>query len=101
MGLYPVVPSPVYLISSPFFASLDVRLGTGSDLNNPAILKIRAPKLSTTNIYVQGVQVNGQAFDRSYVLHDEIKNGATIEFDLGPTPVVSSQCVSPYVFLAY
>lgn len=35
---------------------------------------------------VQGLQVNGKKIRRSYLLHDEIANGAIVAFDMGPNP---------------
>ncbi|KAJ7702231.1 glycosyl hydrolase family 92-domain-containing protein [Mycena rosella] len=90
IGLYPISSQPIFLVTAPFFKALDIRLGT-TNPTSPAsksnmYLKIRAPKLSQQNIYVQGLNVNGKKISRSYLLHDEIANGATVIFDMGPQP---------------
>ncbi|KAJ7491252.1 glycosyl hydrolase family 92-domain-containing protein [Mycena latifolia] len=90
IGLYPISSQPIFLVTAPFFKALDIRLGT-TNPTSPAsksntYLKIRAPKLSQQNIYVQGLTVNGREVSRSYIFHDEIANGATVTFDMGPQP---------------
>lgn len=53
LGIFPVNGQPVYLISSPFFEAIDVRITAGmvgTDASSePTILKIRAPGLNATN----------------------------------------------------
>lgn len=36
--------------------------------------------------YVQSLRVNGQPWNRSWLSHDDIRNGGTLEFVLGPVP---------------
>lgn len=82
MGLYPNVPSPIYLIASPTFNSLDVHLRTSTAQSSPAKLSIR----KTGNIegkYVQSFSLNGSKLKRSWIHHDEIKDGALLEFEMG------------------
>ncbi|CCU81414.1 alpha-1,2-mannosidase [Blumeria hordei DH14] len=38
------------------------------------------------NWYVQSLLVNGVSWNRSWLSHDDIKNGGTLEFELGPLP---------------
>ncbi len=38
------------------------------------------------NIYIQSVKVNGQPYDKSYITHRQIMDGATVEFEMGPEP---------------
>ncbi|KAJ6548111.1 hypothetical protein DFH09DRAFT_1504583 [Mycena vulgaris] len=58
-------------------------------------LKIRAPKLSEQNIYFQGLKLNGKKFSKSYLFHDEIANGATVTFNMGPQPSSLDREVPP------
>lgn len=81
VGLYPVATQTVYLISSPFFS--DVSISVGEDV----WLTITAENLSDESFFIQSVKVNGQAWNKSWVTHDDIKNGATIEFVMGSEPV--------------
>ncbi|KAG8747635.1 hypothetical protein FRC10_000178 [Ceratobasidium sp. 414] len=91
LGVYPVTSQPLYLVSAPFFRAVDVRLGTSTPTSpsykSRTYLRIRAPNLDATNIYVQGVKVNGKSIDRSFILHSEIINGGTIEFAMGPNAI--------------
>ncbi|KAH8917271.1 glycoside hydrolase family 92 protein [Atractiella rhizophila] len=91
MGLYPVTGQPLYLLSSPWFSEMKVRIYTNTVGANaedhPATLTIRANNLSSTSYFVQSVTLDGNKIDRSWITHDEIKRGGTLEFELGPDPV--------------
>jgi hypothetical protein len=81
LGFYPLqMGSPYYAIGSPLFTKATVHLQNGHDL------VISAPNNSPRNVYVRGLQFNGRAYDRSYLTHDDIANGGTIRFDMGPNP---------------
>ena len=81
MGFYPVNPvSGEYEIGSPLFP--EMRL----NLNNGKTFTVLAPNVSRENIYIQSVKVNGQPYDKSYITHQQIMDGATIEFVMGNQP---------------
>ena len=81
MGFYPVNPvSGEYEIGSPLFP--EMRL----NLNNGKTFTVLAPNVSRENIYIQSVKVNGQPYDKSYITHQQIMDGATIEFEMGNQP---------------
>jgi predicted alpha-1,2-mannosidase len=81
LGFYPLqMGSPYYAVGSPLFTKATVKLENGAEL------VVKAPKNSATNIYVQGLKVNGQRYTRTYLPHDVLARGGTIEFDLGATP---------------
>ena len=81
LGLYPLrVGSPEYVIGSPLFTKATVHLENGKKL------VISAPNNSRENKYVQSVTVNGQPWNKAYIMHSEIANGAVIEFEMGPEP---------------
>ena len=42
--------------------------------------------VSRENIYIQSVKVNGQPYDKSYITHQQIMDGATVEFVMGNQP---------------
>lgn len=47
---------------------------------------------------VQGLKVDGKKISRSYLWHDEIGYGATVEFEMGSSPVAwDSDGVPPSV----
>lgn len=81
LGLYPVsMGNAEYAIGSPLFTKATIHLENGKDL------VISAPNNSDENIYVQGVKVNGVAYNDTYITHDVLAAGGTIEFDMGSTP---------------
>jgi putative alpha-1,2-mannosidase len=45
-----------------------------------------ANDLSPGNIYVQSVQLNGKALDNPFLPYNEVRNGGTIVFNMGPKP---------------
>ena len=47
------------------------------------VFKILAPGVNAENIYIQSVKLNGQPYDKSYITHDQIMSGATLEFEMG------------------
>ena len=81
MGFYPVCPGvPQYAIASPVYPRTEIELPNGKTFT------ILAENASDTNIYVQSVTLNGQPYDKSYFTHDDIVNGSTLVFTMGPEP---------------
>ena len=81
LGLYPLqVGTPSWLITSPLFRSATINLPEGRKII------IRAPSNSPENVYLQGLRVNGQSYDRTWLPHDLLVAGAELDFDLGPEP---------------
>ncbi|KAK4951117.1 hypothetical protein LTR28_006897 [Elasticomyces elasticus] len=79
LGLYPVVTQPVYLLLSPWFADVTVKVGGNGSL------RITAEGLGDESFYVQSVKVNGVVWNQSWVSHEDLVGSgrATIEFVLG------------------
>jgi predicted alpha-1,2-mannosidase len=81
LGLYAVDPvSATYVLSAPLFERASVTLGDGHEL------KIEARRASPEDRYIQRVSLNGKPLDRLWVRHDELANGAHLEFVLGSEP---------------
>ena len=81
LGFYPVCPaSDYYVIGAPQVKHAVMQLSNGKTFT------MTANGLSAENIYVQSVQLNGRAHDQPFLLHDEIKNGGTLTFTMGPKP---------------
>jgi hypothetical protein len=81
LGFYPLVMgSGEYAIGSPLFTKTTVHLENGRDL------VVRAPKNSATNIYVQGLKVNGKKWASTSLPHDLLAKGGVLEFDMGSKP---------------
>lgn len=81
LGFYPLVMgSGEYAIGSPLFTKTTVHLENGRDL------VVKAPKNSATNIYVQGLKVNGKKWNSTSLPHDLLAKGGVLEFDMGAKP---------------
>ncbi|QND51264.1 alpha-1,2-mannosidase [Phyllobacterium sp. 628] len=85
MGFYPVsMGRPEYAIGAPYFPKMTVWLKNAK--NESRKITINAPSVSDTNRYVQSVRLNAKDITRSYLLHSEIADGATLDFIMGPNP---------------
>lgn len=81
MGLYPVNPvSGVYEIGTPLFQKLTLDLGNGKQF------KIIAPGVSKENKYVKSVKLNGELLNKSSITHEQLMQGAVLEFEMTSTP---------------
>lgn len=81
LGLYPLqVGSENYAIGSPLFTKATVHLDNGADL------VVEAPDNSAENVYVQGLTVDGEPHDKTYISHADLADGAVLTFDMGPEP---------------
>src|SRR2546429_553244 len=81
LGFYPLqMGSPYYAIGSPLFRKATVNLENGKKI------VVNAPDNSRDNVYVQGLKVNGQAYDKTYLPHDVLAKGAVLDFAMGPQP---------------
>ena len=84
MGFYPVNPvSGKYEIGTPLFPEMQLHLANGKTFT------VLAPKVNKENIYIQSIKVNGQLYDKTYITHEQIMSGATVEFEMGKTPKIS------------
>lgn len=81
MGFYPVNPvSGIYEIGTPLFPKAELHLSNGKTFT------VVANGVSRENIYIQSVKLNGQPYNKSYITHEQIMNGSTLEFEMGNTP---------------
>lgn len=81
MGFYPVNPvSGQYEIGTPLFPKMKLHLSNGKTFT------VIAKEVSPTNIYIQSVTLNGKPYNQSYITHEQIMNGSTIEFEMGNRP---------------
>jgi len=81
LGLYPLQMGSEYLaIGSPLFTRATVHLENGKSL------VVSAPNNSKENVYVEGVKVNGQPWNRTVIPHRLLAAGANIEFTMSPRP---------------
>lgn len=81
MGFYPVTPGmPIYAIGSPLFERVTLRLEGGRQF------VIRSVSNSKGNLYIQSATLNGDSHPQTYLKHDDILRGGSIEFVMGPQP---------------
>ncbi len=81
LGFYPLqVGSPYYAIGSPLFKKATIHQQNGRDI------VINAPQNSSRNVYVQGLKVDGASHEQAYLSHEQLADGATLDFDMGPAP---------------
>lgn len=81
MGFYPTCPSSnIYAIGSPGLEAVEMTLGNGKKIS------VSTENYSEKNVYVQAMYLNGQAYNKTYLTYDDIKDGADIHFVLGTNP---------------
>ncbi|SDL81283.1 GH92 family glycosyl hydrolase [Kriegella aquimaris] len=81
MGIYPMAPgSTTYTIGSPLFGEITLKLEKNKTFT------IRAVNNSKENKYIQSATLNGKTFNRTWITHEEITKGGTLQFKMGPRP---------------
>jgi predicted alpha-1,2-mannosidase len=81
MGFYPVCPATdQYVLGAPLFKKMTLQLENGKQL------VINAPNNSAENKYVNGLKVNGQDHSKTWLSHQALLEGATLDFDMSATP---------------
>jgi putative alpha-1,2-mannosidase len=81
LGLYPVNPSDLkYQFGSPIVQEAKLEVAPGK------FFTVKAPLASKENKYIQEVKLNGNPLERSYITHEEIMGGGTLEFTMSSTP---------------
>ena len=81
MGIYPMAPgSTTYTIGSPLFGEITLKLEKNKTFT------IRAVNNSKENKDIQSATLNGKTFNRTWITHEEITKGGTLQFKMGPRP---------------
>lgn len=81
LGFYPATPgTPYYLISVPTFKQAILTL------QNNKKFTIKTTNLSKENKYIQSVSLNGRAYEKNFISHNDILQGGEMIFTLGNTP---------------
>lgn len=82
LGFYQVNPSqPAYAVGTPLFREAKIHLENGKTFT------VRASNASDKNIYIKSAKLNGKAYRKSFFTHADLKNGATLEFEMTGAPV--------------
>jgi predicted alpha-1,2-mannosidase len=81
MGFYPVTPgSPFYSIGSPLFDRVTLRMENGRQF------VVRTTGNSSSSPFIQSASFKGASFTHSFISHDDIMSGGTIDVVMGPNP---------------
>lgn len=81
LGFYPVFPaSGEYIFGSPLFDRAEIHLPNGKSF------VVEAQNNSAKNIYIQSVELNGEAYTKNFITHKDIMNGGNLKFVMGATP---------------
>lgn len=84
LGFYTVCPgTDQYILGSPLFKSVKLNLENGKQV------VIKADNNSKDNIYISSMTVNGQPYNKNYLTHEQLMNGALIEYKMSSTPNMS------------
>jgi predicted alpha-1,2-mannosidase len=79
LGFYSFLPGhPTYSIGRPLFDRSDIHLTNGK------VFSIIAKNNSPENKYVQSVKLNGTNLTSAFFNHNDIVDGGTLEFEMGP-----------------
>jgi predicted alpha-1,2-mannosidase len=81
MGIYPVVPGdPSYAIGTPWFEKTTIHLENGKTM------VMKAPDVSNKKFYVKGLTFNGKDHPKSWLSHEMLISGGTLEFEMSGKP---------------
>jgi putative alpha-1,2-mannosidase len=85
IGFYPVDPAiGVYVIGSPLVDKATIKLD--SKYYKGGTFTVVAKNNSAWNPYIQSASLNGHPLTRSWITHEEIVAGGTLELTMGPVP---------------
>jgi len=80
MGFFPVAGQDLYLVTTPMFDEVIIHLGNGKQF------RIVSKNLNRENIYIRSASLNGKPLERNWFTHTEIKDGATLTFEMTSKP---------------
>lgn len=81
MGFYPVAPGDLsYALGAPQLPKITLKLA------NKKQFTVLAKHLSADNKFVSQVSLNGKPLNRSYITHNDIISGGTLEFTMSAKP---------------
>ncbi|WP_299825963.1 GH92 family glycosyl hydrolase [uncultured Pontibacter sp.] len=90
LGFYPVAPgSDHYALTSPAIKSASINLENGKTFT------IETKNQKNNNVFIQKLELNGRAINRTYITHDEIVSGGKITFYMDSKPNKKLMTVEP------
>lgn len=80
LGLFPNAGQDFYYLLPPAFDNSEMTMENGKKI------VIKSSKKTPNAKYISSVVLNGKNLNRSWISHDELANGAVIEFELSENP---------------
>jgi predicted alpha-1,2-mannosidase len=80
MGIFPNAGQEYYYLFGSNFKKSTITLANGKKII------IESKNASEDNIYVQSCTVNGKTWNKAWINHSDLANGAIIKFKMGATP---------------
>ncbi|MES2418484.1 MAG: GH92 family glycosyl hydrolase [Bacteroidota bacterium] len=81
LGFYPVTPAvDQYVIGAPLFKKVTLTLENGKKVI------INAPANNAENRYIKELKVNGVSYQKNWLSHSALQNGAILDFSMSATP---------------
>jgi predicted alpha-1,2-mannosidase len=83
LGLYPATPgTPILTVTTPLFGRVEITLPAGRSI------RIVAPGASNGLRYINGLSIDGQPTDQTYLPESIIGTGGDVAFSLSPVPTL-------------
>ena len=67
-------------MGAPLFRKVTVNLENGNKI------EINAPKNSDDNKYIESMKVDGKSYNKNYLKHSDLVDGATINIEMSDSP---------------
>ena len=84
LGFYPVCPATdQYVIGAPLFPKAVLHFENGHKV------EIIAKNASDKHIYINNLELNGQAYNKNWLSHHGLMQGGVLNFDMSTTPNLS------------
>ncbi|MGI8556051.1 MAG: glycoside hydrolase domain-containing protein, partial [Pyrinomonadaceae bacterium] len=84
-GFYEVNPSqPIYAFGTPLFREVKYNLENGKTFI------VKSPNVSDKNFYIKSVKLDGKNYTKSYITHEDMMRGGTLEFEMTNAPAKSA-----------
>lgn len=79
IGLYPIAATDQYLIGSPIFKHISLKLKNGT-------FTIVADRTSHSRRYIQSARLNGETLNSPIIKHSDIRAGGSLVLEMGSSP---------------
>lgn len=81
LGFYPVNPaSGEYVIGTPMLEEAVIQLSGGKQFI------VKAPRKKESDIYIRSMKLNGKKYTKTFITHQDLINGGTLEFVMSAKP---------------